>query len=83
VNRSLAVATETPDNGKPEGAQGMDRGSETQINSVGHREVIRSSTQSTCGYAGSSEQQVGALGCGEGLRAGRATVGVGRTVGGK
>jgi hypothetical protein len=67
----------------PEGAQGMDRGSETRINNMGHREVIRSSTQSTGGHAEDSEQQVGALGCGEGLRAGRATVDVGRTVGGK
>ena len=65
----------------PEGAQGMDRGSGTRINNVSHREVIRGSTQSTGIYAGDSEQQVGALGCGEDLRAGRATVGVRRTVG--
>jgi hypothetical protein len=63
--------------------QGMDRDSGTRINNVRHREVIRSSTQSTGGHAEDSEQQVGALDRGEDLRAGRATVGVGRTVGSK
>jgi hypothetical protein len=61
----------------------MGRGSETGINNVGYREAIRGSTQSTDRYVEDSEQQMGALGCGEGLRAGRVTVGIGRTVGNK
>jgi hypothetical protein len=61
----------------------MDRGSGTQINNVHHRKVVWGSTRSAGRYAEGSEQQVGALGYDEGLQAGRATVGVGHTVGSK